>query len=116
VEGPADPGVEPGVLPVLAGQDARPDQPARAVRGVSALRALPQGARREDRARCRAPLPARARVHRPAHNRCRHGRAQGLAPVLLPGPRRPDPDRRGHPRPGRGRRRDHRARHPHRHG
>ena len=40
-----------------------------------------------------------------------HGHPQGRVLHLLPGPRRRDPDRRGHPRQGRVRRRGDRARH-----
>ena len=42
----------------------------------------------------------RAGVHRPAHHRRRHGHPQRLVLQLLPGPRRPDPDRPGHHRQG----------------
>ena len=72
--------------------------PALSVRRLAAVRALPAGAGGEDRARRRDPLPARARLHRPAHHRRRHGHPQGLVLHLLPRPRRPDPDGRGHPR------------------
>ena len=55
----------------------------------------------------------RARVHRPAHHRRRHGHPEGLVLPLLPSPGRPDPDRRGHPGPRRFHRRDDGARHRH---
>ena len=50
VEAQRDPHLEPGVLPVLVGQDAGPVQPAGAVRRLAAVLALPAGAGREGRA------------------------------------------------------------------
>ena len=93
LEAAADPRLEPGLRPLLDRQDAGPGQPAGPVRRLAALRALPAGAGREDRPRRRDPLQERARVHRPAHHRRRHGHPQGLVLHLLPGPRRHDPDR-----------------------
>ncbi len=102
VEAPADPGLEPRVRPLLGGQDADPAEPAGpVVRRFAALRALPEGAGCESRARCRDLLPERPRVHRPAHHRRRHGHPQGLVLHLLPSSGRPDPDGRGHHRKGR---------------
>ena len=74
--------------------------PLVAVRRVAAVRAVPAGAGREGRAGRRDLLPERARLHRPAHHRRRHGHPQGLVLHRLPGPRRRDPDRPGHPRAG----------------
>ena len=67
VEAAADPRLEHGVPPLLARQDPGPAEPDGAVRRFTALRALPEGAGREGRARRRHPVQARARVHRPAH-------------------------------------------------
>ena len=106
-----DPGVEPGLPPVLAGQGPHPVEPAGAVRRVAALRVLPAGPGREGRAGCRDLLPERARLHGSAHDRCRHGDPQGIVRQLLPGPRRRDPDRSGHPGQGRLRRREDGSRH-----
>ena len=112
VEAPADPHLEPGVCPLLDRQDAGPVEPSGpAVRRFAALRALSEGAGRENRARRRDLLPARARLHRPAHHRRRHGHPQRFVLPLLPGARGPDPDRCGHPRPGRFHRREDHARH-----
>ena len=77
----------------------------------TALRALPEGAGREGRARRRHPLQARARVHRPAQHRRRRGDPEGLVLQRLPGPRRRHPDGRGERRQGRVRRRGDGARH-----
>ena len=85
VEASGDPGLEPGVPPLLDRQDPDPAQPAGPVRRLTALLALPAGAGREDRPRRRHPLQARARVHRPAHHRRRRGDPQGLVPQRLPG-------------------------------
>ena len=57
---------------------------------------VPAGARRRDRPGRRGPLPHRAGLHRPAHDRRRHGRPQGLVPHLLPRAGRRDRDRPGH--------------------
>ena len=54
----ADPGVEPGLPAVLAGQDADQDEPAGPLRRHPAVLALPARARREDR-------PGRGRSSRP---------------------------------------------------
>ena len=85
VEASADPGLEHGVLPLLARQDPGPAQPDGAVRRFTALRALPEGTGREGRARRRHPLQARARVHRPAQHRRRRGDPEGLVLQRLPG-------------------------------
>ena len=97
--------------PLLDRQDAGPGEPAGAVQRIAAVPALPAGAGREDRTRRRDPLQPHAGLHRPAHHRRGHGHPQGLVLHRLPGPRRPDPDRRGHPRQGRAARREDRARH-----
>src|SRR5690606_21512060 len=88
--------------------------PARPVRGLAAVRALPSGTRRADRPGRDDPVQGRPGLHRPAHHRPGHDRAQGHLPVLLPAPSRHDPDRPSHPRRGRLRRRGERPRHPHR--
>ena len=111
VEAAADPGLEHGVLPLLARQDPAPHEPAGAVRRFTAVRALPEGAGREDRARRRHLLPERARVHRPAQHRRRRGDPEGLVLQRLPGPQRRHPDGRGQPRQGRAGRRGDGARH-----
>ena len=110
----ADPHLEPGLRPVLDRQDAGPVKPAGlADRRFSALRALPEGARRQDRAGHGDLLPACAGLHRPAHHRPGHGDPQGRDLRLLPGPGGLDPDRSGHPRPEGVRRREEPARHQH---
>ena len=113
VEAAADPHLESGVRPFLDGQDAGPGEPAGHVRRVAAVLALSAGVGGEDRAGCRDLHPARAGVHRPADHGRRHGHPQGVVPSLLPGARGSDPDRRGHPRPGRVHRREDRAGHQH---
>ena len=82
----ADPGLEPGLRPVLGGQDPHPVEPAGPVRRVAALRVLPAGAGREGRARRRDLLPERARLHGPAHDRCRHGRSARTRSSAATGP------------------------------
>ena len=111
VEASGDPRLEHGVLPLLARQDPGPAQPDGAVRRFTALRALPEGAGREGRARRRRSSPRTSRVHRPAQHRRRRGDPEGLVPQRLPGPRRHHPDGPGEPRQGRARRRDDGARH-----
>ena len=72
LEASADPRLEPGLLPLLAGQDADPDEPTRSHRGrVAVVRALSEGAGRSSRERRRDLLPDPG-VHRPAHHRRRH--------------------------------------------
>ena len=110
----ADPHLEPGLRPLLDRQDAGPVEPAGLPdRRFAAVRALPEGAGRQDRAGHGDLLPACAGVHRPAHHRPGHGDPQGGVLRLLPGARRLDPDRSGHPRPERFHRREDRARHQH---
>src|SRR5918994_202578 len=111
VEAPADPHLEPGLSPLLDREDAGPGQPGPVLRRFTALPALSAGAGGEHRARRGDPVQARARLHRPAHRRRRHGHPQGLVLHLLPGPRRPDPARRGHPGQGRAGQRVDGARH-----
>ncbi len=86
-------------------------EPAGPVRRVADLRALPARARREDRPGSGDLLHARARMHRSALDRRRHGHSQGRVLQLLPSPRRRDRDRPGQPREGRARRRGDGARH-----
>ena len=91
-----------------------PVEPVRpAVRRLAPVRALSKGARRENRAGRRDLLPARAGVHRSAHDRRGDGDPQRVVFPLLPGTGGADRDRTGHPRPGRVRRRKDRARHQH---
>ena len=114
VEAPADPHLEPGVLPLLGRQDAgQVEPPGLPDRRLAAVHVVSAGAGRQDRARNGDLLPARADVHRPAHHRPGHGDPQGVVLRLLPGLRGLDPDRPGHHRPERVRRREDRARHQH---
>ena len=64
-----DPPVEPGSLPVLAGQDADPGQPAGRCSPAPALPPLPARAGREDRSRGHHPVRHRAGGHRPDQHR-----------------------------------------------
>ena len=61
VEAAADPGLEPGLRPLLGRQDPGPREPAGPVRRLAAVRAVPAGAGREDRAGRRDLLPATCR-------------------------------------------------------
>ena len=89
LEATGDPRLEPGLPPLLDGQDAGPRRTRWSCcsSGSPLYVALPAGAGREDRPGRRDPLPERAGVHRPAHHRRRHGHPQGLVLQLLPGPR-----------------------------
>ena len=111
VDTATDPGLEPGLCPVLAGQDAGRGEPAGPVRGVADLPAVPAGAGCEGRPRCRDLLPARARVRRSAHRRRRRRRREGRLPQLLQGRRPGSPDGPGAAGPACVRRREGRARH-----
>lgn len=98
---------------LLDRQGADPRQPDDLLRRQSLVRAVPASAGRADRQRGHDPLPQRSGLPRSAHGRGRHGDPQRLVLPLLPGARRPYPDRPGHPRPGRVHRREDRARHRH---
>ncbi len=114
VEAPADPPLESGIRPLLDRQDLDPLEPVcPSVRRFAPLRALSEGARCENRAGRRDLLPACAGVHRSAHHRRRDGHPQRIVLPLLPGTSGANRDRSGHPRPGRFRRREDRARHQH---
>ncbi len=121
VDTEADPGLEPGVPPLLDRQDTGPVQPAasRGRRPVAhqrefvALRAVPARPGREDRPERRDLLPDHAGLHRPAHHRRRHGDPEGRGVPRLPRTCRRDPHRRDHARQGRRRRRAGRSRHRH---
>lgn len=69
LEAPADPYLEPGLLPSLGRQDTRTLGSARPLRRVAALHALPQGAGRADRAGRRGLLPPCAALYRSAVHR-----------------------------------------------
>jgi len=109
--------VEPRLRPVLDRQDAHPIEPGRPhVHRNARVPPLPEGAGRENRARRRDLLPARAGVHRSADHRRRDRDPQGSALPVLPGAGWAARARAGHARAGRFRRRTFRARHQHVHG
>jgi hypothetical protein len=97
VEAAGDPGLEHGVLPLLARQDPDPAEPDGAVPRFTALPALPEGTGREDRSGT-VILPAPARVYRPAQHRRRRRDPKGVVLQRLPGRQRHHPDGRGQPR------------------
>ena len=70
--------VEPGALPVLAGQDADPGQPAGRVRRFAGLQHVPARAGREDRPGRHHPVRHRPGGHRPDHHRRGHDHPPGL--------------------------------------
>ena len=94
LETTADPGLEPGLRPLLGGQNARGRQPAGpAMHRNPALQPVPARAGRENRPRHRYLHPPRARLHRPADDRARGRDPQGLLPQRLPRPVRRHRDR-----------------------
>ena len=112
LETPGDPHLEPGLRPVLAGRDPRPQQlPGQPDGRFADPSAVPAGAGGTRRPRRRHHVPVGPGVHGPADDRRRDGDPQELPPVGVPGTRRMDPDRGGHPGQGRRGRRVHSDRH-----
>ena len=100
----------PALLDRQGAADRQPDAP---VHRQPAVRAVSAGPRRPDRQGRHDPLPNRSGLHRLADHRRRHADPQGFLVRLLRGIRRADPDRPGHARQERLRRREDRARHRH---
>ncbi len=115
VEAGGDPDLEPALLPLLGGEDARAKRADGGARHPD-LQSLSAAARRQDRAQHRHQLALRSGLHRSVLGRRQHDPAEGLDPARLQGAielhlYRLDRDRRQRLcRPGQ------RARHRHRHG
>ena len=88
---PGDPHLEPGLLPVLAGQDPDANFPARVTDGVPADHLLPAGHGRQGGPQRDDHDQPPAGLHRPAHDRGRDGHPQGRGVQRLPRPRRRHP-------------------------